>query len=93
MAASILNSQRAAEMSIFVVRAFVRLRQVIAAHRRLADKLSELEKKIGTHDRQIAAVFEAIKRLMAPPERPKKEIGFKVKERSEAYRIKRKARA
>jgi len=62
MAASVLNTPRAIEMSIFVVRAFVHLRQVLASHRGLADKLVELEKKIGTHDRQIGAIFEALRR-------------------------------
>ena len=92
MAASVLNTPHAIEMSIFVVRAFVRLRQVIATHRHLADKLAELEKKISTHDRQIAAVFDALRRLMAPPDKEKKEIGFKVKEKKSRYGARRGAR-
>jgi hypothetical protein len=93
MLSSVLRSERAIEANIAIMRAFVRMRQVIATHRQFADKLAELEKKLGTHDRQIAAVFDALRRLMAAPEKPRKEIGFKVKEGSAVYRIKRKAKA
>jgi len=85
MAASIVNTPKAVEMSIFVVRAFIRLRQVLASHRGLADKLAELEKKLDTHDHQIGAIFEALRQLMLPPEKPRKEIGFKVKEKAAVF--------
>jgi hypothetical protein len=70
MAASVLNTPRAVEMSVFVVRAFVRLRNFLAAHKELAEKLAELERRLSSHDEQIVAIIDAIKRLMAPPPRP-----------------------
>jgi hypothetical protein len=85
MLSSVLNSERAIQVNIAIMRAFVRLRQVMAGHRQLADKLAELEKKIGTHERKIVAVFEAIRRLMALPEKKRKPIGFEVKESEVRY--------
>jgi hypothetical protein len=76
MAASILNSPKAIEMSVLVVRAFVRLRRLLAAHQELATKLDELERRLSTHDRQIGVLFEAIRGLMAPPGTPNRRIGF-----------------
>ena len=77
MAASILNTPRAVEMSLFVVRAFVRLRTFLATHKDLAEKLAELERKLESHDEQIVAIIDAIKRLMAPPgPADKRRIGF-----------------
>jgi hypothetical protein len=76
MAASVLNSPRAIEMSILVVRAFVKLRSLLASHGQLAAKLDELERKLATHDKQIVVLFDAIRRLMAPPEKPGRTIGF-----------------
>jgi hypothetical protein len=83
MAASVLNTPRAVEMSVFVVRAFVRLRNFLAAHKELAEKLAELERKLASHDEQIVAIIDAIKRLMASPPRSdapappdKRRIGF-----------------
>ena len=76
MAASVLNSAKAVEMSIQVVRAFVRLRHFLASHHQLAAKLDELEHKIATHDSRIVALFDAVRGLMATPERPKRQIGF-----------------
>jgi len=76
MAASVLNSPRATEMSILVVRAFVKLRNILATHRQLATKLDELERKLATHDEQIVVLFNAIRQLMAPPAKPKRRIGF-----------------
>jgi phage regulator Rha-like protein len=68
MAANVLNSPRAVQMSVFVVRAFVRLRQMVSAHKEIAAKLTELERKVTTHDSHIKLLFEAIRQLMAPPE-------------------------
>jgi len=80
MAASVLNTSRAVEMSVFVVRAFVRLRSMLATHKALAAKVGELERILTTHDEQIIALIQAIKRLMTPPEPPKKRrIGFHAK--------------
>jgi phage regulator Rha-like protein len=76
MAASVLNSPKAVEMSILVVRAFVRLRQILASNRQLAAKLNELERKIAAHDKNIVALFQAVRSLMAVPARPKRRIGF-----------------
>ncbi len=82
MAASVLNTTRAIEMSVFVVRAFVRLREVLAAHKELAAKLAALERKVASHDRHIRALFDAIRQLMAPPEKPRKRIGFATEAKS-----------
>jgi hypothetical protein len=80
MAASILNSQAAIEMSVFVVRAFVELRRALASHQELTQRLNELEErieaKLSTHDRAIAELFSAIRNLMSSPERRGRPIGF-----------------
>jgi len=76
MAASVLNSPRAIEMSILVVRAFVKLRTMLATHRELGARLAELERKLATHDEQIVALFRAIRELMQPPTPPARRIGF-----------------
>jgi hypothetical protein len=89
MAAAVLNTPRAVEMSVFVVRAFVRLRSILAAHKQLASKLVELEEKLVIHDEQIVAILEAIRELMMPPEIPKTKIGFQLKEKQERYTKKR----
>jgi phage regulator Rha-like protein len=86
MVASVLNTKRAIEVSVYVVRAFVKLREVLAAHKDLAQKLSELEDKVAGHDEHIQSLFEAIRRLMAPPEPPKRRrIGFYTRERGVRY--------
>jgi len=77
MAASVLNSQKAVEVSVFVVRAFVQLREVLAGHKELARKISQLERKLGDHDQQIMVLIEAIKQLMDPKPPPEtRRIGF-----------------
>jgi hypothetical protein len=76
MAASLLNSPRAVEISVFVVRAFVKLRQLVLAHKDLAGKLDQLERKVGSHDEAIKQLVAAIRQLMASPDPPKKEMGF-----------------
>ena len=77
MAASVLNSPKAIEVSVFVVRAFVQLRQAITGHKELARKISQLERKLYDHDDQILVLVEAIKQLMDPKPPPKKRrIGF-----------------
>lgn len=90
MAASVLNTPRAIEVSIFVVRAFVKLREMLATHKELERKLIALEKKC---DEQFKVVFEAIRALMAPPEKPRRKIGFEAKEGQAAYKRRRKRRA
>jgi phage regulator Rha-like protein len=85
MAANVLNSQQAVEMSVLVVRAFVRMRHVLATHKDLAQKLAALERRVGTHDKQMQVIFEAIRQLMTPPVTRRKPIGFIVKERAARY--------
>jgi hypothetical protein len=77
MAASVLNSPKAVEMSILVVRAFVRLRQFLATHRQVSAKLDELERTVAAHDKHIVTLFDAVRSLMATPEKPKRRIGFR----------------
>ncbi len=78
MAASVLNAPKAIEISVFVVRAFVRLRETFAEHKEVARKISQLEKELGDHDEQIMVLVEAIKQLMDPTLPPKaRRIGFK----------------
>jgi len=77
MAASVLNSKRAVEVSVFVVRAFVQLRDLLATHKTLAKQLEELEKRISGHDKEIAQIIATIHRLLEPPAEPKRRpIGF-----------------
>lgn len=77
MAASVLNSPRAVEVSVFVVRAFVKLRELTMAHKEIRQKLDELEHKVTGHDQAIAGLINAIRELMTPPEPKKKRpIGF-----------------
>ncbi len=76
MAASILNSPRAVEMSVYVVRAFVQLRELLASNTALARKLNELEGKLKNHDEAIAAILSAIRELMNPPSPKRRGIGF-----------------
>jgi hypothetical protein len=76
MAASVLNSPQAVEMSVFIVRAFVRLREMLATNAQLAAKLVELEGKLGNHDDAIRQIVAAIKTLMKPPTNPSRRIGF-----------------
>jgi hypothetical protein len=79
MAASVLNSTRAVEMSVFVVRAFVRLRDMVRAHVEFARKLDALERKVASHDRDLRRVFAGLRRLLEPPRRPQRQIGFRAK--------------
>jgi len=76
MAASVLNSERAVEMSIFVVRAFVRMREALATNQKIFAKLRDLEEKVGNHDADIEEIFGAIRELMRPPEPSRRKIGF-----------------
>ena len=92
MLSSVLHSQRAVQVNIAIMRAFVRLRETLSLHQELPHKLAELERKIENHDASIHTLFEAIRQLMTPPaEPPRNEIGFHIKEDSLPYRIKRRA--
>jgi phage regulator Rha-like protein len=78
MAATVLNSKRAIEMSVFVVRAFVRMREMLAKNRQLAAKINELDRRLETHDTAIQDIIEAIKELMVPERPSKRGIGFQL---------------
>jgi len=85
MLSSALNSDRAIEVNIAIMRAFVQLRKMIDSHAELSLKLSDLERKLGDHDEHIQTIFEAIHQLMEPPATKKKKIGFTIKERQARY--------
>ena len=76
MLSSVLKSDRAVQMNIWIMRAFVRLRESIASHHELGDKIAALERKYQDHDGEIAAIFEAIQALLQPPAQTKRKIGF-----------------
>ena len=78
MAANVLNSKRALQMSVYVVRAFVQLRGTLRANKELGRWLQELERRVEKHDGEIYTIFEAIRRLMTVPEKPRRQIGFEV---------------
>ncbi len=86
MLSSVLNSERAVKVNIAIMRAFVKLRQTLETNRELARKFSELEKRVGKHDEEIDAILEAIRQLMAPPEKARREIGFHIREKAPRYR-------
>ena len=76
MLSSVLRSKRAIHVNIAIMRAFVKLKQILSTHKDLIYKLNELERKIEKHDAQITAIFSAIHRLMIQESRPKRKIGF-----------------
>ena len=85
MLSSVLNSERAIEVNIAIMRVFVRLREMMGTHKELAFKLVELEERLEGHDEQIRSIFEAIRQLMTPLEPPRKRIGFEAKEAAAPY--------
>jgi hypothetical protein len=89
MLSSVLNSERAVKVNIAIMRAFVRLRQMLETNRELAKKFRELDQRVGKHDEEISAIIEAIRQLMAPPEKPHREIGFHVREKPAHYRTRK----
>jgi len=91
MLSSVLNSERAIKVNIAIMRTFVKLRQTLATNRELAQKFSQLEQRVGKHDEEIAGILEAIRRLMAPPEKPGREIGFHVRQTAPRYRVRKRA--
>ena len=78
MAANVLNSKRAVQMGVYVVRAFVRLREMLAANGQLAAKINELEGRLDTHDSEIQKLLGAIRQLMTPEATPRRRIGFQL---------------
>lgn len=90
MAATVLNSARAVQMSVFVVRAFVRLREMLAKDWKVASKIEELERRLDTHDDALQEIIDTIKELMTPPARSRRKIGFQLPAaKSEQARTKR----
>jgi hypothetical protein len=89
MLSSVLNSDRAVEVNIAIMKAFVHLRRMVSSHADLARRITELEERMEDHDERIKAIFEAMRQLMTPPDRPKKKIGFEVKEPKAMYRKRR----
>ena len=90
MLSSVLNSKRAIVVNILIMRAFVKLREMVSSHRDLLHKVEEMERK---YDRQFRVVFDAIKQLIDTETKPKKRIGFEVKERKAKYAKKGKKKA
>jgi len=88
MAATVLNSERAIEMSVFVVQAFVRMRRAIAANRNVLAKLAEVERRLETHDADIQDLMDAIRELINPPDPPRRRIGFEAPSDSPGSRTK-----
>jgi hypothetical protein len=86
MLSSVLKSERAVKVNITIMRAFVKLRETLETNGELARKFAKLEKPVGKHDREIAAIINAIRELMAPPPKPRREIGFHVRETAPRYR-------
>jgi hypothetical protein len=86
MLSSVLKSERAVKVNIAIMRAFVTLRETLETNRELARKFAELEKHVGKHDKEIDAIIDAIRQLMAPAEKRRREIGFHVRERASRYR-------
>ena len=76
MAATVLSSPRAIEVSLYVVRAFIQLRDALHAHKEIARRLNELERKVGSQDRTIVQILEAIRQLTATPDPKRRKIGF-----------------
>jgi hypothetical protein len=85
MLSTVLHSERAIQMNIAIMRAFVKLREFLLTHKELAKKIAELEQKIGKNETDIRSIVEAIRQLMIPPQKPKREIGFHVKEPTAKY--------
>lgn len=76
MLASVLNSERAVEIGVLVVRAFIRLRELLANNKELANRLEDMEHNLSTHDQAITGLIDAVRQLMAPPVDKKRSIGF-----------------
>ena len=90
MLSSVLRSPRAIQVNIAIMRVFVRLREASAMHKELAQKLTDLERKIESHDDGIRNLFDALRCLTTAPAKPRRGIGFHVKEARAPYRVKRK---
>jgi ORF6N domain len=85
MAANVLNSPHAVRMSVYAVRAFIRLRHGVERQKDIISKLAELERAVTAHDTNIKTLFAAVRQLMAPPDPQKRKIGFLVEEKAAVY--------
>ena len=89
MAANVLNSKQAVEMSVFVVRAFVKLRETLVTQTELANKLGELEQKVGVHGRAIVSILATIRQMTEPPSKKSRAIGFRAKREKDSGPLQR----
>jgi phage regulator Rha-like protein len=85
MLSSVLHSERAVLMNVAIMRTFVKLREILSTHKELAQRLAKLEEKISQHDTEIQNLFQAIRQLMKPSEKPKYPIGFIVGDQKNRY--------
>ena len=76
MLSSVLNSKRAIDVNIAIIRAFVKMREILASNKEFSEKLNIIEEQLAEHDEQFRIVFEAIKQLLEEDEKPKQKIGF-----------------
>jgi hypothetical protein len=76
MLSSVLKSEKAIEVNILIMRAFVKLREIISTHKNVEEKLKDLETKLKEHDHQIIQIIQVISQLITPPEKPKRQMGF-----------------
>jgi hypothetical protein len=90
MLSSVLHSSRAIQVNIIIMRVFVKIRQIFIKHKDLELKLMDLENKVEKHDIAIQSIFEVIRQLVTPPEKPKRPIGFRIEEPRPIYRISKK---
>ena len=90
MLSTVLNSNRAIEVNIAIMRAFVQLRKISSSQKQLAKKLQEIETRLKDHDESIETIFEAIRQMLTPPEKPRRPIGFEAKEPKAQYGKKKK---
>jgi len=91
MLSSVLQSAPAVKINIAIMRAFVKLREMLETNRELARKFLELEQRVDKHDEEITAILEAIRQLIAPPKKARREIGFHVREKAPRYRVRKRA--
>ena len=92
MLSSVLRSERAVKVNIAIMRAFVKLREALETNGELAKKFADLENRVGKHDEEIGAIIDAIRQLIAPPVKTKREIGFHVREKAPRYGGRRRSR-
>lgn len=90
MLSSVLRSSRAIQVNIIIMRVFVRIRQIFIKHKDLELKLMDLENKVEKHNIAIQSIFEVMRQLVTPPEKPKRPIGFRIEEPKPNYRISKK---